>query len=265
MDRLSFHPYPNRATDPLDRGYAWPNAGFVDLDRIKQALWDAFAGTPQPTTVDGLTISLDEVGWQVDTSRRPGYEGAANVPVTDERTQAAIYAELVRRAACDPDVGQVNFFGFYDDGARAGFQAGLHRVDGAPRPAADAVRRAIADGQSSCAPARPWRPTTTVLGTSTPRVHAVGRLVTLVADVDEGALVRACVLPLATSRPSAIRALARSEGEVATCRQQRAVPGRPARVVLRRTLALARGGTVAVRVIAEANASRAVEYVTRFR
>ena len=45
MDGLSFHPYPNRATDPLERGYAWPNAGFVNLDRIKQAVWDAFAGT----------------------------------------------------------------------------------------------------------------------------------------------------------------------------------------------------------------------------
>ena len=27
MDGLSFHPYPNVATDPLSRGYAWPNAG----------------------------------------------------------------------------------------------------------------------------------------------------------------------------------------------------------------------------------------------
>ena len=37
MDGLSFHPYPNRATDPFSRGYAWPNAGVVNLDRVKQA------------------------------------------------------------------------------------------------------------------------------------------------------------------------------------------------------------------------------------
>ena len=35
------------------RGYPWPNAGFVNLDRVKQAVWDAFAGTPQPTTRRG--------------------------------------------------------------------------------------------------------------------------------------------------------------------------------------------------------------------
>jgi hypothetical protein len=29
MDGFSFHPYPNRATDPLERGYPWPNAGFM--------------------------------------------------------------------------------------------------------------------------------------------------------------------------------------------------------------------------------------------
>ncbi len=53
MDGFSFHPYPNAATDPLERGYQWPNAGFANLDRMKQALWDAFEGTAQPTTLDG--------------------------------------------------------------------------------------------------------------------------------------------------------------------------------------------------------------------
>ena len=102
MDGLSFHPYPNVATDPLSRGYPWPNAGFVNLDRVKQALWDAFDGTAQPTTLGGLRLYLDEVGWQVDTLDRDGYDGRENVAVTDEGTQAAVYGELVRRAACDP-------------------------------------------------------------------------------------------------------------------------------------------------------------------
>ena len=92
MDTFSFHPYPRQATDPLDRGYSWPNVGFVNLDRLKQALWDAFRGTAQPTTVEGLKLHLDEVGWQVDTARRAGYIGRENVPVTDEITQAGIYA-----------------------------------------------------------------------------------------------------------------------------------------------------------------------------
>jgi hypothetical protein len=165
MDAFSLHPYPNQATDTLDRGYAWPNVGFANLDRIKQALWDAFHGTPQPTTVEGLKLHLDEVGWQVDTSDRPGYRGSENVPVTDEVTQAAIYGELVRRAACDPDVAEVSFFGFRDDGLRTGFQAALYRADGSARPSAETVRLAIAETTAGCAGTpEQWFPAEQVMG-----------------------------------------------------------------------------------------------------
>jgi len=37
MDALSFHPYPQSNTDSLAVGYRYPNAGVVNLDRIKQA------------------------------------------------------------------------------------------------------------------------------------------------------------------------------------------------------------------------------------
>lgn len=165
MDGFSFHPYPNQATDPLDRGYAWPNAGFANLDRIKQALWDAFNGTAQPTTVEGLKLHLDEVGWQVDTRGRSGYLGAENVAVTDELTQAAIYGELIRMAACDPDVAEVSFFGFRDDGRRSGFQAALQRADGTARPSAAAVRAAIAETSGGCSgTASQWAPQADVVG-----------------------------------------------------------------------------------------------------
>ena len=150
MDAFSFHPYPNEATDPLERGYSWPNAGFANLDRMKQALWDAFDGTAQPTTLEGLKLHLDEVGWQVDTAGRTGYRGLENVPVTDEVTQAAIYGQMIREAACDPDVGSLSFFGFRDDGLRTGFQAGLERADGSARPALAAVRLAAAESSAMC-------------------------------------------------------------------------------------------------------------------
>ena len=163
MDAFSFHPYPNEATDPLERGYAWPNAGFVNLDRLKQALWDAFNDTAQPTTVDGLKLHLDEVGWQVDTAGRPGYSGRENVTVTTEAAQAAIYGQLIREAACDPDVASISFFGFRDDGLRTGFQAGLERADGSARPAASAVQANI--GASCSGPARVWTPGLDVVGT----------------------------------------------------------------------------------------------------
>ena len=53
MDGLGFHVYPQRNTHPPSRSYAWPNAGAADLARIKQAVWDAFNGTGQPTFPEG--------------------------------------------------------------------------------------------------------------------------------------------------------------------------------------------------------------------
>ena len=36
-------------------------------------------------------------------------------------------------AACDPQIAEVNIFGFYDDSPRdSGFQAALNHVDGTP-------------------------------------------------------------------------------------------------------------------------------------
>jgi hypothetical protein len=193
MDGFSFHPYPNAATDPLERGYQWPNAGFANLDRVKQALWDAFAGTAQPTTLDGLTLHLDEVGWQVDTTGRVGYRGLENVPVTDEATQAAIYGQLVREAACDPDVASVSFFGFRDDGLRTGFQAGLERADGTRRLSAETVRTAIPDGCRGAA--RAWEPGVEVIGAKV-AVGGTGPEVTARVAAGEDARARVCIRTL---------------------------------------------------------------------
>src|SRR5439155_895271 len=70
MDELAFHPYPHYNTDPPDFGYAWPNAGIPNLGRIKQAVWDAFNRTAQPTFAESgtesmspLQLELDEIGW----------------------------------------------------------------------------------------------------------------------------------------------------------------------------------------------------------
>ena len=252
MDGFSFHPYPNVATDPLARGYPWPNAGFVNLDRVKQALWDAFAGTEQPTTLDGLRLYLDEVGWQVDTTGHAGYTGRENVAVTNERTQAAIYGEVVRRATCDPDIAEVNIFGFRDDPLRTGFQAGLHRVDGTPRPAAAAVGTAVA--ATSCPVAsRRWRPLRTVVGLARPRVSATAGSVAVHLAAAEGASARACVLQGAHTLSSARRLLAGRNVQSGTCASGTVRPKR------RTTLRLARANgaaTLAVRVVAEANSGR---------
>lgn len=172
MDELGYHLYPRDASRQ-DQGFRfdWPNAGAGDLDRIKQAVWDAFAGTAQPVFPEagdfgGLRLRLDEIGWQaaVPPSSAGAYRGVENVPVTDERRQAQIYAALVRTLGCDPAVSALMFFHLLDDGDLRGFQSGLLRADGSPRPAAEAVHAAVA--APDCATARSWAHATGVAGAS---------------------------------------------------------------------------------------------------
>ena len=169
MDGLSYHPYPNPSdfTVPFSFAYGWPNAGVQELGRIKQAVWDAFGGTAQSTTESGLKLYLDEVGWQVDTSGLTGYEGTENVAVTSEAAQATIYSELVRFVACDPDVAQANFFGYYDEGDRGGWQSALRHADGSERPSNAAVADAIAATGGRCqGTVDTWNPARQVIGAS---------------------------------------------------------------------------------------------------
>jgi hypothetical protein len=266
MDAFSFHPYPRKATDPLDRGYAWPNAGFVNLDRIKQALWDAFHGTAQPTTVEGLELHLDEVGWQVSTSGQPGYTGLENVVVTDELTQAAVYAELVRRASCDPDVAEVSFFGFRDDGARTGFQAALQRLDGTARPAAEAVRAAISEAASGCTHAHAsWRPVSEVLDPSVVvQGRAKGATLAVRLRAGEDARARVCIASRTARRGSFLRPVGTSQTR---CRAAKLTGLRPLDVELVAPGAGRAGLEVAVELAAEANIQRKTVLVraARFR
>ena len=84
----------------------WPNAGFVEpRPRIKQAVWDAFDGHGAADDGRRARVSIStRSGGRSTPSGRSGYTGAENVRVTNEETQAAVYGELVRAAACDPDV-----------------------------------------------------------------------------------------------------------------------------------------------------------------
>ena len=167
LDELDFHPYPESPRDPLLRTYAWPSVGFGNVDRLKQAIWDAFGGTGQPTVEDGLRLRIGETGWQVGVvpSAAGSYFGAENVPVTDEDAQAEVYGQLVRRAACDPAIAAVHLFGLLDEPDLDRFQAAFLRADGSRRPAYDAVRAALAETGGHCtgAPVR-WRHATGVVG-----------------------------------------------------------------------------------------------------
>jgi hypothetical protein len=204
MDELAFHPYPDQDRDALMKGYRWPNAGAPNLGRIKQAFWDAFHGTGQPTFGEGrargsMTFRLDELGWQVSVV--PGVEaaylGQENVRPTDESSQARIYGEAIRYLACDASVRSILFFLLRDEPDLDRWQAGLVRADGSRRPSFDAVKSTFAQTRGRCSgKIRPWYHSTKVEGArvSFPkdRVLPARRLtLAMVANADEDAVVEA--------------------------------------------------------------------------
>lgn len=171
MDALGFHLYPLRNTDSPETHYAWPMVGGADLARLKQAVWDAFAGTAQPIFAEGpalpgagLELVVDEFGWQaaIDPSFAGSYTGAENVPAVTEDVQAKYYADLIRALSCDPAVSDAMVFHLIDERDLDRFQSGLLRVDGSERPSFGAVRDAIAG--ASCAAPVQWAHASGVVG-----------------------------------------------------------------------------------------------------
>jgi hypothetical protein len=145
MDMISVHPYPNpnNPTDGPDVGYANPDFfGIPNLDRVKQAVSDAFGGTGQPTTGGGLQLVIDEVGWQTDTQKYPQYLHNENVATVSEAQQTQYLKEATEKYfACDPTIATVNWFGLVDETSRdgrdqsgsaygGGWQAGLLTAGG---------------------------------------------------------------------------------------------------------------------------------------
>jgi hypothetical protein len=204
MDELGFHPYPDRDTDSLTKGYRWPNAGVYNLDRIKQAFWDAFRGTRQPTFGEGrsrgrIAFRLDELGWQVGvvSGSAGAYHGRESVRTTSEARQSAIYNQAIRYLACDASVRSVFFFLLRDEPDLERWQAGLVRADGTPRPSFAAVKAGIAQTGGRCpGRLRSWRHTTKVIGAKVrfPRKRVLpARRLTLavVANAQEDASVEA--------------------------------------------------------------------------
>ena len=191
MDEVSFHPYPRSARDPLLVSYAWPNAGIADLDRLKQAYWDAFHGTAQPTFEEGLRLNLDETGWQVGVAgpHARAYDGRELSTVTDEETQARIYGSMIRHLACDTAIKSVLIYRLTDDASLSQWQSGLIRADRSQRPAYTAVKRAVAEIRGLCTgEPRSFRHATAVVGA---RVLSAGPFaVSVDAQEDATAMVR---------------------------------------------------------------------------
>jgi hypothetical protein len=215
--------------------------------------------------VEGLKLYLNEVGWQVRTAGLPGYTGVENVPVTTERKQAAVYAELVRRSSCDPDVAEVNFFGFYDDVSRDhGFQAALNRLDGTPRRSAAAVAAAITRTTNHpCRRLLSWAPATAVSGArmSTPKLQLSGAIRTLVG-AKEGANAVVCLIRAGSNtrrQVASVSSLLRSA--VAPCWRGKLTPRFGLTAKLGVPTPLQGLVLVAARISAQANPARGSSFV----
>jgi hypothetical protein len=187
MDQLSIHPYPNpnSPTDSPDVGYqVLDRFGISNLDRVKQAVYDAFGGTNQRTTLDGLTFVIDEVGWQTDTSdatKYPQYVNQENVAVVSEQTQADYLKKMATKYfACDPTVTMVNLFLLADETYRngkdatgkflgGGWQSGLETAGGQgvsqPKASYAQVGPVFGQGRAACTgPQIAWTPKGGVTG-----------------------------------------------------------------------------------------------------
>lgn len=172
-DDVSIHCYPNLNTDAPSVGYVWPKVGCVNLDRFKQAWWDAFHGTGQPlfreTAQSGgpfVRIFVDEVGYQarIAPDKTSLYSGSENVPVVDEQTQASYYSQLIALMACDPDVALLNFFHAVDESSLQAWQSGLVLPDFTHRASYAAVKEAIGANQQCRGTEVQWRHTERVVG-----------------------------------------------------------------------------------------------------
>jgi hypothetical protein len=183
FDSWVWHCYPNINTDEVEVGYQWPNTGCVNAARVKLALWDAFHGTGQPalagyptgstsSTIYGANskMFIDETGWQVDTTGRPGYTNNENVPPISEPKQAEDYEKLVDISYCEPTLTDFHIFHEIDESDRTGFQSGVLRVDFSERDSAlltpFSVQHAIKSTGGNC-PGDPWRTLGTFLSSNT--------------------------------------------------------------------------------------------------
>jgi hypothetical protein len=289
MDELSFHPHPNADTDKLETGYPWPNAGIPNLARIKQAVWDAFFGTAQPTfpeagmprgPVRTLTVRLNEVGWQVaiPPGSRGAYFGKESVVTIDEGTQAAIYGNLIPLMACDPAVKSVLFFNLVDDPNLDRWQSGLMRADWTRRPSYAIVKGSIAARQTHCAGRRvAWRhehrPVGVHLGFmgGTRRRSVRNTAWSFVAGSEEGTRYSAGLFPVRgrrkvspTVRSRIVRSLKSARRGGAALRSTGKLNGGWDRVIPFRAKRLRPGFYVyAARIVAELNASRTATFVGR--
>ena len=163
FDTYAHHPYPARSDE---RPWAMHSDDKVislgDIDRLLGALRDAFGGTGQRTTDDGLPIWYLETGYQtqIDDAKQGLYRGVENWPgsVPDRvpgaaqakppddspaPDQATQLADSLRMTYCQPAIAAVFNFLLRDEAELEGWQSGLLWADGTRKDSYDAFRSVV--------------------------------------------------------------------------------------------------------------------------
>ena len=146
MDALSIHPYPDNSSQPPTTPH--PNTttiGIADYGKLVSLLGQAFDGTAQIGSKLPVLYAEFGVESQIPEGKAALYTGdepAVTRPV-DEATQAAYYEQALALSFCQPTVEGMLIFLSRDERVRAGWQSGVHYVDGTAKSSLPRVTEAL--------------------------------------------------------------------------------------------------------------------------
>jgi hypothetical protein len=146
MDGFAINPYGDNSSQPP--ATAHPNTttiAIADYGKLVALLGQAFDGTAQPGSKLPILYGEFGVESQIPDGKASLYTGN-EPPVTrpvDEATQAAYYEQALALAFCQPTVEGMLIFLSRDERARAGWQSGVHFVDGTAKGSLPRVTEAL--------------------------------------------------------------------------------------------------------------------------
>jgi hypothetical protein len=147
MDGFVIHPYEDNSSVEPVKGIH-PNTttiAIADYDKLVRLLGEAFDGTGQRGST--LPIYYGEFGVEstVPAAKAAAYTGseARTIRPVAPATQARFYRQAVELAFCHPNVRALLLFHTRDEQDFDRWQSGIYYVDGSPKAAVAAVRKAI--------------------------------------------------------------------------------------------------------------------------
>ena len=142
LDGFAYHPYPASSSIPPDRPTdpASTSIGLADYEEKLAPLLEEAFGRELPVLYSELGVETP-----VPAGKAALYEGSEPASTVDEATQADYYRRAIELAACQEGVAGLLLFHSQDEPSLAGFQSGVHYVDGTPKASLEPVRAAIAN------------------------------------------------------------------------------------------------------------------------